>query len=51
MATFDLCDIAEMNTFIGFADNGKIGKILRCAALILTANFARAVFLANQTGW
>ena len=50
MALPDFGDITQVDTFIGFTDDGEIGEILRCSALTLTADFTGTVLFADQTG-
>jgi len=50
MSLLDVGDITEMYALVGFADDCQAGKVLGCPALILTADFARAVLLTNLAG-
>jgi hypothetical protein len=43
----DVGDVAEVNTPVGFADNGETGEIARCSALILAADFTCSIFFAD----
>ena len=42
------CDIAEVNAFVGFAQDSQVREILWCAALVLAANLARADELSHR---
>ena len=48
MSLFDRRDVVESDVLVRFADHRQAGKVLRRPSLILAANLARTVFLADQ---